>query len=273
MTIEFKSVLTSEITFQSGLTFCTSSSGTNVKYYVLTSNVIVPIGSSKIILPVKCTVPGIIGNTSENSITILITANSLVSKVYNEVAFTNGRAAETKAERKARFKKFISTLVRGTAPSIEYAASTVSGITGVYVDDTLIGRVKVFCHDANGDLSTNLKQAVQVAVDSYRSAGVETLVLPVIKKLVDINVVVIINQDYNPDVYRQTIGDAIHTYMYEFKVNQAFYLTSLIKYLMNLDNLAIVDVDVISPNEKISASSQVLLRPGAITVNVEIVEA
>lgn len=271
ITLEFKNVLTSEIKFASGSTFCTSSSIGAIKYYSLTKDVIAPIGSNKVILPVKCTVSGVIGNTSENSISIMVTANTLVSKVYNELPFTNGRAAETKAERKARFKKFISNLVRGTAGSIEYAASTVSGITGVYVDDSNIGIVKVYCHDANGDLSDTLKQAVKAAVDEYRSAGVEVEILSVIKRLVDIEVNVILNQDYDPDLYKTTISTAISTYMYEFQVNQAFYITNLIKYLMNLDDLAVVDVEVIEPDSKIPASTQVLLRPGLVKVTTETV--
>jgi hypothetical protein len=271
VTLEFKNVLTSEINFPAGLTFCTSSSIGAVKYYRLAKDVIAPIGSSKIILPVICTVAGVTGNTTENSINIMVTANTLVSKVYNELPFTNGRAAETKAERKARFKKFISNLVRGTAGSIEYAASTVSGITGVYVDDSNIGLVKVYCHDTNGDLSDTLKQAVKAAVDEYRSAGVEVEILPVIKSLIDVEVNVILNQDYDPELYKTTISTAISTYMYEFQVNQAFYITSLIKYLMNLDDLAVVDVEVIEPATKIPASTQVLLRPGTIKVTTETV--
>lgn len=270
--VEFKSALTSEIRFATGLTFCTSSSISSIKYYTLTKDVIAPTGATKVVLPIQCTVAGVLGNTPENSITIMVTANSLVSKVYNEIAFTNGRAAETKAERKARFKKFIATLVRGTTDSIEYAASLVTGITGVYVDDSGIGIIKIYCHDTNGDLSDTLKASVQASVDSYRSAGVEAVILPVVKQFVDVNVKVYLNKEYNPSMYQSTVSAAISTYMYEFHVNEGFYLTSLIKYLRDLDDLAIIDVDVLSPTSKIAASTQVLLRPGIITVSTETVD-
>jgi len=270
LAVEFKSPLTSEIKFVSGLTFCTKSTLSSVKYYALTSETIAAVGATSVTLTVQCTESGILGNCVANSITVMITANSLVSKIYNSSSFANGRAAETKAERKARFKKYITTLIRGTTDSIEYAVSTVSGITGVYVDDGY-GVVKVYCHDANGELSDTLKSSVKSVVDSYRSGGVEVVVSGVQTSLINVSVNIILNTGYNTSAYKTTVYTGIYTYLYSFKVGDAFYLTSLIKYIRDLDSDAIVDVEILTPSSKIASSSQVLFRPGIINVTAETV--
>lgn len=270
LTVEFRNALTSEFKFTAGLTFCTRSTLSTIKYYTLVSDTIAPSGSTSITLNVRCTTSGVIGNTVANSITIMVTANSLVSKIYNATAFTNGRAAETKAERKVRFKKYLASLVRGTAASIEYAASTVEGISGVYVDDK-IGVVNVYCHDANGDLSDALKANVEAVTDLYRSAGVEVVVYSVTKTLVDITATVILNEGYSTSSYKTIVEEGISNYMYSIKVDKPLYLTNLIKYIANLDSDAIVDVELSVPTSNIPASSRVLLRPGNINVSTQIV--
>jgi uncharacterized phage protein gp47/JayE len=165
LAIEFYKPLTSAIKFNAGMKFCTTPGIAIPKYYVLTRDVIAPVGATKILVPIQCTVSGTQGNTSESTVVIMLNANTLISKVYNPLPISNGREKETLTERKTRFQQFIQTLARGTTDAIQYGASQVPGVNGVYVDDS-IGLVKVYVHDVNGDLPEALKESVITALRS-----------------------------------------------------------------------------------------------------------
>lgn len=265
--ITFRVPLKKPYTILKGTKFATSSIG-KTKYFVSKEDTIVPQNSTEIMVLVECTERGTQGNVPANTINIMTNPNSEIVKITNPYDFTNGTERETPAERKKRFRDYIKTLARGTVDAITYGCLEVEGVTGVWVDDSNIGFVKVYAHDIDGNLPDELKQRIIENERSYRAAGVEVEVLPVIKRSIDIYVKIYIAKDYDTAMYYTIISSAIYKYLNTFQVSNVLYLSELIQYIMNIDDVAISNVEVVKPYDDIVAGEQELIRSGNIVVEV-----
>lgn len=273
VTLTFAQPLESNMFLPKGTKFATvpiTDTGVDILYFVTTQDYTVLAGSTSADIQVTCTQPGTIGNVSANTIRIMINPNSLIASVTNRQAFFNGTEQETQAERKARFNKFIQTLNRGTVKAIEYGALEVSGVAGAYVDDTSeIGVVNVYCHDSNGDLPPALASAISANLEFYRPAGIPCNVLPIVKVPVDLSLMVMVDPAFNNTSFQQTIENSILTYINAFPVARSLYLSQLITYVMNLDTVAIKDVQIMSPNSDVIAGTMQIIRPNNLTVTLQ----
>jgi hypothetical protein len=78
-------------------------------------------------LPLQCTIPGTLGNVPIGAISTWIsTPPPNVVSVSNATRVLNGMDTESPQARATRFAAFISSLPRGTLPSIEYGATTAT---------------------------------------------------------------------------------------------------------------------------------------------------
>lgn len=263
VTIDFEEPLPSDLTFAAGTVFCTSATYGYI-YYESTETVYAKKGDISVLVPVQCKTTGELGNIPSGAITTIVTTNSVIKSVYNLYAFVNGTEEETNTERKKRFQDYIKTLARGTADSIVYGCLEVDGVTGAWADDNYIGYVKLYAHDANGNLSEELRQKILKNLDNYRAGGIEVEVLPIVKKSVDLSISVILNNDYDTSTYAILITSLVESHLNSYSVASPLYISDLIHIIKSAYDSAVINILLDDLND-VMVNNNELIRPGTIT--------
>jgi len=265
--LEFKSNLPQRITIPVGFRFSTVPVGGELVYFEATEEVLCEEGTQSAVVPVRCTQTGTVGNVPARSISMMVTPLAMVSRVYNESAFGNGEAEETLEEYKKRFTQYIETLARGTLSSIQYGCLKVPGVSGAYVSDN-IGEIQAYVHDSQGNLPEELRLEVIKALIDYRPAGTEVIVLPVTKRIVNVNITITLRAGFDRDTYRSIVQDSVTTFLNNFSVSRGLTRADLITHIMMIDRNAITNV-VTSLNSDVNVASFELIRAGTVNVSVQ----
>lgn len=264
VTVDFNGVLGSDIDFPAGTMFCTGPAY-SYTYYESSQEVVATAGHDTVLIPVRCTTKGASGNIPEMAINTIVTTMPEIRSVYNQTAFTNGRAQETTQDRKRRFQGYIRTLARATRDSIMYGALEVPGVAGVYVDDSYIGYVKLYVHDSNGDLSQELRDRVLTNINSYRAAGIEVEVLPIVKRKVDLSLDIMIEDQYNSDTYHDLLQALVVSKINQYTVGYPLYMADLVHAIMSAYDDVVVNIRINSGKD-IKIQSNQIIRAGKVDV-------
>lgn len=264
VTVEFEEPLPSALTFPKGTVFCTAAIYGYI-YYESTEEIYAEQGCYSIMIPVQCKTAGTTGNIPIGAITTIVTTNAIIRSVENKTAFTNGVNEETSAERKKRFQNYIRTLARGTADSIVYGTLEVDKITGAWVDDSYIGYVKVYAHNSEGELPDELRLEVLKNLQNYRAGGIEVEVLPIVKKPINLGLIIMIDNNYDTEVYEELIYKLVIRYMNEYSVANNFYLADIIHTIKSAYEDIVINISVQTGEDTHIAENE-LVRPGEVTV-------
>lgn len=248
VTIEFANPLTEDMVLPQGTLFQSSKDGYDYGYYTIEPYTI-PQGSSIVQVTVYCNVSGTAGNIPAYTIDSIQNTINGISDVYNEEAFVTGQDDEDNADFKQRFQNYITANGRATKQAIEYAVRIVQNITGVYVDDSETGLIKIYAHDANGNLEDNDYDKILFALQSkdndFIPAGIAWEVLPVDKQRVNVNIDVYV-KDINKvnDDIQDTIETLVNNYLETKKVGEDVSLSQISRLVMNFDPYLITDTNV-----------------------------
>ena len=262
----FGSPLTQKLIIPKGYEFSTTPVNGEAIYFKTIEDTLVSYGVEEAVVQVECTQSGVIGNVPAFSIRRISVPIPVIREVYNASAFLTGKPEETKEERKKRFTRYIDTLSRGTISAVQYGCLRVQGVTGAYVDES-IGVVNVYVHDAAGNLSEELRQEVLQSLIEYRSAGIEVIVSPVVKKPVDLDISVVLNPGFDPDKYKTIIEDSVTSYLNYYSVSRDLIKADVIKYIMSIDENAILNMSINLEGD-VMADKYELIRAGTITVTI-----
>lgn len=267
VTIEFYNPLKERLTISRGTTFTSSKQEITQQFETLTEYYVEP-GTTSTRVEVYCTSIGEVGNVPEESINIINTSSTLISRVYNETSFSTGTDEEPIEDVKRRFNLFVETRGRATNKSIRYGATQVDEVAGVYVYEE-VGHVTVFTHDRNGELTPELKSTVTQALEDYRPSGIMLEVKPVIKTTQDINVTVTLS-DKNKitNDYKLRIESTIRSYLNNFTVSKDLILSDLTQVIMNIDDYMIYDCSYNNITGNVITNPEEILRPGNINVTL-----
>lgn len=263
----FKSELPQRVVIPKGYIVSTVPIGGEIINFEVTEDTIAFAGYTSVSVNVQCLDPGTIGNVPQYSIKIALTPLSFVETLYNPNGFFNGAEEETRQERKRRFSNYIDTLAKATVDAVRYGVLSVDGVAGVYVEDN-IGLVRVYVHDAQGNLPDELKAKVQENLINYRAAGVEVAVLPVVKRQVDLKIVVTLTEDADASSYQELIQNSVITFLNYFPVSKNLVKADLIRHVMNIDDLSIVNT-IVNMGDVIEVAKNEIIRPGTIEVETE----
>lgn len=239
--VTFSAPLNRDITIPKGVKFTSSKDYYDQTYETLTEYAI-KRGSSYARLRVVCTQGGVYGNIPND---VLDTASHIanVVSVTNPEAFSTGQDEETLAEVRVRFREYIQALQRGTVQALEYGAQTVPRITGAYVDESP-GYVRLYVHDANGDLGSTLQKQVIDEIEYWRPAGIPVAVFPIHKTTVDINVVIDTIPLLQSDRFREYVRSTLSDYLNTFQVHQLLDQSDIVQQVMNISDLGILGATV-----------------------------
>lgn len=225
-------------------------------------------GSVEANIIVYCETKGTIGNVSAETIKIMTTPISFVSEITNRLPFTNGKEAETISERKQRFKQYINTLARGTVESIEYGSKEVEGIAGVWVEED-IGVIRVYAHDANGDLPQALKDKLYENLLHYKPAGIPLEIYSISNVEIDLSIEVEVSEAYYNDLFKNRLLEGLTYFLNSYPVSKDFYIADIVQFVKNFDEIAVRNCKVITPTEDIKIPNHQIIRPKSITITLK----
>lgn len=266
VTVRFKSDIPYNMVIPKGYKFSTVPVRGKVIHFASTQDVACVSGDRVAVVPVECTTPGIIGNVPAGAIKICVNPLPFTESVFNQLDFNNGAEEEDVAEVKKRFTEYIQTLSKSTIAAVQYGCLTVQGVTGVFVDER-IGVLDIYVHDINGDLTPALEKAVVDTLINYRAGGIEVRVLPVTKVGIDLSIEVILAPGFDGGKYQQMIRDSVTDYLNAYTVATSLRRADLIRFIMNIDTVAIQNVSI-SLQEDVTVENSEKIRAGNIQVTV-----
>lgn len=149
----------------------------NGQRYQTAEQGVIPVGQEWVEVLASAIEPGPVGNVQAGTITRPISSGLGIVGVTNPQAFSEGRGAETPAERKLRFIEFVRTLARGTPASLQYIAKQAAILdprTGVAVErvaratpEETTGHYNLYIYNGAGGTSDALVARCQQLVDGY----------------------------------------------------------------------------------------------------------
>ena len=249
--VSFNNPLANTIYLPKGTIF-TSSQDIYDQRYTTTDEYKIPKGTGAFEVPVYCTETGTYGNVPEG---VIDTTSSMsgISEVTNPQSFLTGTDDETSADMKVRFRDMLQALNRGTTQSLKNAVMNVEGIAGCYVYESTYGAVGIYCHDNNGDLSTDLQKAVANALVDWRPAGIRVYVFPTHKSIVQAQIGISVSdiglEDPN---FLTMVKQKIEAYINSLSVGVSIYKSDLIQKVMDISDLGIVNCTMdlsVTPDE------------------------
>jgi hypothetical protein len=164
-------VLTGDLTQTFAVTIDTTNS-----YYVAGSNsYLIPAGTASAALPVQATVAGVGGNVLAGAIALAGSAIAGVDTVTNPAPFTNGAAAETDPQLRARFVTFVNTRAQATPAAIVAAIIGVQSNLLYSLFENVnsagaaqLGNFVVVVDDGSGAPNSTLLSAISAAIVTVR---------------------------------------------------------------------------------------------------------
>lgn len=258
ITLYFITALENPLVIPAGTRFSTSLMNSRIVYYETTDDYIVEKGAIEAIVEAACTEYGSIGNCELGEVTNLVTTSTAIDHIVNSTRFTGGREEETKTERQERFKLYLKSLGRATRDAIAYGVKQVPGVAGVWVDDNYIGFVNVYCHDKDGYLPAELKVKIENALNDYRAAGVEVKVLPVVERIVDLTITLVVPDNTDMDAYLPGIKSLVEGYLNDYEVATDFYKSDIITLIMSNYREIVITIDIEGDNIKTQNNELVL---------------
>lgn len=263
----FYTSLASDTILPKGMTFYSTDSD-YPNTYVLQQAYTVPAGAVSATVRVFCTVTGSTGNIPAEKINAVSNGATGLSRVSNPSDINTGTDEETLAAVRQRFQNFVDTRGRGTIKAMDYAARRVEEVTGVYIYEE-VGKITVYAHDANGDLPSEVKAAIEASEETYRPVGIPWSVAAVTKTLVPITAMVTItNLDLMPTNFEEKLGEMIKTYLNAFNADDDLIISELNAKIMNFSPL-VYDVQITSPSENTVVGPSEIIRAGDIQIIID----
>lgn len=259
--------------------------------YATTAQGVIAQGGTSVIVKVLADATGASGNALGGTITAMDAPITGVS-VTNVAALTSGRDIETEDERKDRFRRYILTMSRGPAYSIEYGAGTAilldadgdvveyvvsAQVVEPYLTDNAQPLGVLVCYIYNGvdTASASLVSEAQKLVDGYydesgnrvigwKAAGVLCTVQGAVGSTRDVTMVVTPETGYTVAGLTAAIQSAVGAYIQGLGIGAAQIRAELIAAVMAVPGVYNCALSV--PSGDVSGAVGVKPLPGTITV-------
>ena len=264
VTVSFMQTIPTTFTIPAGTIFSTSEVYGYIAFESLEDTYVQP-GVVSVSIQVAAKEAGTSGNVPQGAISVMVPTNTIVRRVYNEAAFTNGRNAETATEHKKRFQQYINSLAKATRNAILYGTLQVEGVTGAWVDDNYVGYVRVYAHNSDGELPDTLRAAIVNQLIDYRAGGIEIEVLSINKVSINQTIQVMIENDYDTDVYAQLIKTVVVSYLNEYTVGTNYHVADIVHIIKSSYEDVVINVNITNGKD-VEIQKHQLIRPGDITV-------
>ena len=129
-----------------------------------------------------------------------------------------------------------------------------------------VGLVTVYAADANGNLPSQVQRNIEQVLEDYRPAGIQLVVSPMIKTLVDVTVnVKFINENLVTQQTLRGLEQVIRNHLNSLDADADLVLSKLATEIMNSDD-NIADLEIVEPSDNIEVDNNAIIRAGSITV-------
>lgn len=237
VTVTLSTPLAAPLVLAKGTSFYSSKDTAESIMFVTQDSYFIDTGTSSFQVVVYCTQLGTIGNIDSNYIDTMSSTQLTSKTATNEEPFATGTDAESTDSVLQRFRQFVATRGRATVNAVDYAARSVSGVTGVYVYETT-GEFIVYAHDANGDLNPYMMNQVTNAVNLYRPVGMPWSVRPVSKLVKGITFeIAVTDSSLVDDSFQTGLAEYVKKYLQSFTAGQYLVQNELTKYIMGYSTI------------------------------------
>lgn len=235
--------------------------------FTTTIDVDVPPEETEVIIPAVCTIRGYIGNVPANTITKLVSSSPYILSVTNPTWSFGGVDEESESKRRQRFERYLYFLKRGTKDAITYALLTTPGISYVAIDEPFPGCVYVYTFSEEHLTEDTLKE-IQSLLDDVRAAGIQVILIPVAKVLLDVTATVEVQGSVDTGMLASQVKTIIENYLNSRQAGEDFFPAHLIGTIVAIDPVSIRNV-TITPSQRIQIPNSQILRAGTVTVSVQ----
>ena len=237
VTVTLSTPLAAPLVLAKGTSFYSSKDTAESIMFVTQDSYFIDTGTSSFQVVVYCTQLGAIGNIDSNYIDTMSSTQLTSKTATNEEPFATGTDAESTDSVLQQFRQFVATRGRATVNAVDYAARSVSGVTGVYVYETT-GDFIVYAHDANGDLNPYMMNQVINAVNLYRPVGIPWSVRPVSKLVKGITFeIAVTDSSLVDDSFQTGLAEYVKKYLQSFTAGQYLVQNELTKYIMGYSTI------------------------------------
>jgi hypothetical protein len=221
---------------------------------------------------VTCTASslGSAGNVAAATVTRLVdTPFDTSIAITNAAAASGGNEEEGDPELRDRARNFWLTLRRGTLAALEEGALTVASVrVARAVEDQATGIVTVVVGDANGNSNAQMVSDAERAIEQWRAAGSEVVVVAATQIAIAVTGVMVfrVGSDADPLVYAPLVQAAIVARLSKYKQGETVYLDSLKAAGIAVDPNVIEALALSLPAADVVPTSTQTPRAGTITI-------
>ncbi len=235
------------------------------------------VGSAvaSITVPVRCTTSGIAGNVSANQINSIAQVIPYIDTVTNALAFTSGEDAESDAEFRARFQIYIASLARATRAAIQFAISSVAGVTSYKIgeNETLAGDVDngffwVVVDDGTGAPSGGFLSTVYNAINAYRGFTIRFQVYAPAIVTAGVTATVTVASGYVGATVKAAVKAAIEAYLNGLAIGDDFQYSRISDIAYSVAGVSnITSILLNGATADLSATDKQVIKAGTVTIS------
>ena len=230
--------------------------------YETIQSFIIPQGQAYNTIEVYCMVEGSIGNVPKGAINTITSNIHDIAYVFNPDDILTGQDEEPLEEVKERFQYFVETRARATNKALMFAVKQIPYVGSVYIDEA-VGWTKVYVSDNNGRLPGWLREQVERTVEDYRASGIRVTVEDVKRVPVDFNIEVVLADSRLMNIaLKNDIERLVRDTVNELQIGETLILSEIINKIKALDNRAVYDVIIITPEANYEVKQHELIRAG-----------
>ena len=254
---------------------------TTLSGVVYVTTTVATFGASSLVAfaNVRAVQAGHVNQVGANTIRAFKSTSTLFDKtlqVTNDTPTAGGEDAEDDDTFRARIRQFWSTARRATLSAIVFGALTVPGVVSAQAIEALTPGamparvVNLFIADSSGVASQPLADAVRVALDDFRAAGIAVIVNTSLPLLVDVQ----LQLQFAANVDTVSLTDQIRSAVVEFvnslPVNGTLYVAQLHSVLQRFaaDGLIVSDATIVAPTGDLVPAVNQTLRTTLTHVTV-----
>lgn len=230
--------------------------------YETVQSYIIPQGQTYNTIEVFCMIEGSIGNVPRGVIDTITSNIHDIAYVYNPDDILTGQDEEPVEEVKERFQYFVETRARATNKALIFAIKQIPYVGSVYIDEA-VGWTKVYVSDNNGKLPIWLREQVERTVEDYRASGIRVTVEEVKRVPIDFNIeVVLADSRLMSIILKNDLEKLVKDTVNNLQIGETLVLSEIVNKIKAIDNRAIYDVNILTPEANYEVKQNELLRAG-----------
>lgn len=262
-------------TYDNSISFEVIADTANVNYDGARQGYTIAANTTSVGVTVRAKTAGKIGNIAANTLTVIGSNLIGVDGVTNAAAYTNGQDAETDAEMRARFVKYIASLARATKGAIEYAIIITQNNLKYVVKENVdingvakLGYITIVIDDGSGIPPASLLTAVSNNINLYRGYTIQYGVNAPTVLTTNASLSIAVHAGYTLATVQTAVQSAISNYMSSLTFEEFMSPERLAAIAFSVAGVKDVNSPLLNGSTAdIQPLFNQIIKPGTITVS------